>query len=78
MKIYVVNNGKYDCVGVGLVSEDLDVVVEFIGNTLGVDDLFDGFNNLECWENGKKLYYTTRFFVGEDIKSEIKKIEDEL
>ena len=79
MKIYVVNCGKYDCVGVDLATENIELAVKLISERVCSDDLFDSFNNMECWEDGKKLYtYTSGIVTEKDILKELKRIESKL
>lgn len=79
MKIYVVNCGKYDCYGLELVTEKLEVAVKLISERVCISDIFDCFSDMECWENGKKLYtYYSDLILEKDILKEINKIEAEL
>ena len=79
MKIYIVNCGKYDCVGVDLATENIELAVKLISERVCLDDLFDSFNDMECWEDGKKLYtYTSDIVTEKDILNEINRIESTL
>ena len=79
MKIYVVNCGKYDCVGVDLATEDIRLAVKLISERVCLDDVFDSFNSMECWEDGQKLYtYTSDIVAERDILKEVNRIESKL
>lgn len=79
MKIYVVNCGKYDCGGVELVTENIELAVKLISERVYLDGVFECFSDMECWENGKKLYtYNSDIALESDILQEINKIESKL
>lgn len=76
MKIYVVSCGKHEFVGVELVTENIESVVKLISEKVNSDNFFGRFNNMECWEDGKKLYtYTSDIVTERDILKEINRIE---
>lgn len=79
MKIYIVNCGKYDCCGIELATEKIELAIKLIAERVHLDGVFDCFSDMECWENGKMLYrYTTKEKLESGISEEINKIELEL
>lgn len=79
MRLYIVNCGKFDCIGVDLATTNVEKAAHFIAERVGTVDFFETFNDMECWEDEKKLYtYTSKTPVQQDILEEIRKIEAEL
>lgn len=79
MKIYIVNCGRYDCVGVELATEDIELAAKLISERVLSDDIFNCFSNMECWENGRKIYtYMSDAILKSDILKELRKIEKAL